>query len=163
MSRVLFISDLHLGHRNIHRFVGDKRGGGEDTEAHALWLVDQWNSVVTKRDLVWVLGDVAFDMRFMNYLHMMEGTKNLILGNHDKFDLGVYLKYFNKVHGFLGYKCQKGAAWLSHAPIHPDELRGRYNFHGHTHLHCIDDDRYRNVCVEQSYGVPRTMEEILNT
>jgi calcineurin-like phosphoesterase family protein len=155
VSRVFFISDLHLGHRSILQFAGPLRGG-TTVDEHDEWLVNQWNSVVGNRDLVWVLGDVAFDIDKMPLLAQMKGRKKLVRGNHDKFDLGVYLKYFDDVHGLVKYR----DFWLSHAPIHPSELRGRKNIHGHTHHTCIPSPDYVNVSVEQLYGVPVTFEKV---
>lgn len=155
MARVFFISDLHLGHRNILKFVGPLRGG-TNVDEHDEWLVEQWNRVVHKRDLVWVLGDVAFEITKMPMLDRMYGTKKLVLGNHDMFDLGVYRKHFSKIYGLVSHR----KYWLSHAPMHPAELRGRKNIHGHMHKEKLDDDRYINVCVEQSYGIPRTLEQL---
>ena len=166
MSKVLFISDLHLGHQNILKFSPTR--GGTDMQSHSEWLVDQWNSVVTKQDLVWVLGDVCFNPIHMKYLKAMRGTKHLILGNHCKLSLEEYSKYFNRIHGFLKYK----EAWLSHAPIHPDSLRNLINIHGHLHNgkvkyrddlgdNSLDDINYFNVCVEQLDGIPISYEDIL--
>ncbi len=86
----------------------------------------------------------------------MKGNKHLILGNHDKFTLETYSQYFNKIHGFM----KKGGFWLSHAPIHPKELRGRVNIHGHVHSKSIPDPRYFNVSVEALGGIPISMDEI---
>lgn len=166
MSKVFFISDLHLGHKNILKFSPTR--GGTDMQSHSEWLVDQWNSVVTKQDLVWVLGDVCFNAIHMPYLKKMNGSKHLILGNHDKFTLKEYFQYFNKVHGFRTYK----NAWLSHAPIHCDSLRNKINIHGHLHNGIVkywdslgddslEDNRYFNVSVEQLNGVPITYEDII--
>jgi len=158
MSKVYFISDLHIGHKNILNFAGKYRGG-TNLEEHDRWLVDQWNSVVKKRDTVWVLGDICMDIRKMYMFNDMLGTKYLCLGNHDKFDIGVYQKYFKKIIGLSSYK----GFWISHCPMHPQELRKRQgNIHGHVHQHSLDDDRYYNACVEMSYGVPRTLEEVVN-
>jgi calcineurin-like phosphoesterase family protein len=124
--------------------------------------VNKWNSVVTKRDVVYVLGDVCFDVSKMPLLDTMLGTKYLIIGNHDTFQLGVYQKYFKKIHGFRTYK----GYWISHAPIHPDELRGRRNIHGHVHNNPImlkgyePDLRYIPVCVEQLNGYPVPFDKI---
>lgn len=148
MSEVYFISDLHLGHKKILEFSPDR--GGTDVVSHSEWLVQQWNSVVTKRDLVWVLGDVCFDQDHMKYLKQMNGVKHLILGNHDQFGIDYYKHFFNKIHGFLKYK----GFWLSHAPIHPGELRGLPNIHGHTHGKEMEHIAYFNVCVEQWNGKP---------
>lgn len=72
----------------------------------------------------------------------------LILGNHDtdrKLSINDLVYVYDEIHSLYKHK----EFWLSHAPIHSDELRGKINIHGHTHEHCIDDDRYINVCVEQ--------------
>lgn len=166
LSKVYFISDLHLGHKNILKFSPER--GGTDMQSHSEWLVSQWNSVVTKQDLVWVLGDVCFDSKHMFYLKQMHGSKHLILGNHDKFTLKEYFQYFNKVHGFMGYK----KAWLSHAPVHPNSLRNKINIHGHLHQGYVRhedgtlDRDYFNVSVEALGGVPINYNQInilLNT
>lgn len=158
MSRVRFISDLHLGHQAICKFSGEFRGGCTTTDEHDLWLVEQWNSVVTKNDLVYVLGDVCFDKAKLHLLKKMKGSKHLILGNHDKFSLEVYAQYFNKIHGFDKYK---NKAWLSHSPIHPNELRGKWNVHGHVHQNIVDDLRYISVCVEAVSGKPISWDDLL--
>lgn len=160
MSRVFFISDLHLGHKSILNFSPSR--GGNTVDEHDHMLVAKWNMVVNKRDTVYVLGDVCFDASKLILLNEMVGTKHLILGNHDKFQLPVYQKYFYKIHGFRTYK----GFWISHAPLHPDELRGRKNIHGHVHSNIITDlngehdDRYISVCVEQTNGYPILFDAI---
>lgn len=126
-------------------------------EEHDNYIVRQWNSVVSKNDLVYVLGDVCFDKTKLPLLKRMKGNKHLILGNHDEFSLETYKPYFNKIHGFMKYK---GVAWLSHAPIHPDELRGKWNIHGHVHHKTLPDYRYINVGVEVLDGKPISWDEL---
>ncbi len=156
MSKVYFWSDLHLGHKSIVKFSGPMRGHVSSTEEHDEWIVNQWNSVVKKRDIVYVLGDVCFDINKMVLFNKMNGTKYLIMGNHDEFDIGVYLKYFKKVKGFIKHK----GFWISHAPIHPDELRGKFNIHGHVHANTILDARYINVCPEHN-SVPVLFDDLI--
>lgn len=156
MSKVFFISDLHLDHKRILDFSRDFRQGNDVLE-HNEWIVDSWNSVVTKQDTVWVLGDVCFSSESLKYFNRMRGNKQLVRGNHDKLSTGAYLKYFNNVFGFT----RQQGFWLSHAPIHPAELRGRKNIHGHVHQNSLPDDRYINVSVEALAGVPVTTEQIL--
>lgn len=55
-----------------------------------------------------------------------------------------YVKAFDDVQGFMKYK----EFWLSHCPIHPAELRGKTNLHGHVHSATIDDVRYFNTSLE---------------
>ena len=158
MSQVRFISDLHLGHKAIHIFSGKERGGVTSVEEHDEYIVKQWNSVVSKNDLVYILGDVCFDEDKLPLLKKMKGNKHLILGNHDKLTLDKYKPYFNKIHGFMKYK---GAAWLSHSPIHPQELRDKWNIHGHVHQKSVPDYRYINVCVEALNGQPISWNDLL--
>lgn len=164
MSNVFFISDLHFGHRNIINFEPDYRKG-KDVDEHNLWLVNRWNSVVNKRDVVYVLGDVVFGVDNFKWLHMLTGQKHLLLGNHDTYPMHHYTEHFVRIHpGLYGYK----GYWLSHAPIHEEELRGRRNVHGHVHSNSIPyryaagvpDPRYLNVCVEMCDGVPVPLDDL---
>ena len=56
MCKVRFIADLHLGHVNMA-----KHRGFQDEFYHDEHIVDQWNSVVDKRDLTYILGDVTME------------------------------------------------------------------------------------------------------
>lgn len=153
MSNIWFCSDLHFGHKNIQKF----RGGVLDEQDNRKQIIADWNDVVTKRDDVYVLGDAAFTLDVVDVFESLPGRKFLVRGNHDLLDTSVYLKYFHQVYGLLKYK----EFWLSHAPIHPDELRGKVNLHGHVHYESIRksfnpvldvkselDNRYFNCCVE---------------
>jgi calcineurin-like phosphoesterase family protein len=143
MSKVFLISDLHLGHRNILKWARQEFRSVEDM--HEV-MVYQWNSFVKKRDTVIVLGDVAWDNQSLKIMGELNGTKKLVMGNHDKFKHGEYLKYFSSIHGALPYK----NCILTHIPIHPAEFhRWRYNIHGHLHCESLDDPRYINVNVDQ--------------
>ena len=145
---VFFVSDLHLGHRTALRHsqeAGAPRGG-TTVEEHDEWVIGQCLSVgPTKRTLWWLLGDVAMEVERLTLLDRLPGRKMLILGNHDLFQTGVYLKHVEAIKGGVKkYKC-----WLSHIPVHPDELRGLPNIHGHCHHHTLrDDPRYLNTAIE---------------
>jgi len=140
MSRVFFASDLHFGHKRIHKFRTQFSGELE----HREYVIDKWNSVIGKNDKVFVLGDAAFTMESMAAIKRLAGNKVLIRGNHDKLNTSVYLWAFQEVYGLIRYK----DCWLSHAPIHPQELRGLFNIHGHVHNETIPDKRYFNACLE---------------
>lgn len=148
MSQVWFVSDLHLGHNRIIDFSGPLRDGTNVVE-HDHLLVQEWNRVVSKRDLVFVLGDVCMH-KDLGILSELRGNKRLVRGNHDNKNVREYLPYFEDIFGIIKYK----GFWVSHAPIHPDELRGKCNIHGHVHGSSIrdafhqHDKRYFNVCWE---------------
>lgn len=167
MSKVWFCSDLHLGHRSIIRFSPYRFGFRLDSVAeHDEYIKNVIHSKVKKRDTVFFLGDVCFDMEQMAFFNTIDcSNKYLIRGNHDKFNFGVYRKHFDDIFGIRTYK----GFWLSHAPVHPAETRNRVNIHGHVHSNTvlrekektffsrlwpgssrrmIEDERYINVCPE---------------
>lgn len=158
MSNVYFISDLHFGHKNILQFSGKFRGGSNIHE-HDEWLLDSINSVVTARDVLYVLGDLSFTWDGLwQSRAIMCGNRKLVMGNHDTFPLSAYMDAGWQIMPPL--RKYKGH-WLSHAPIHPQELRGVPCIHGHVHFNTIpDDDRYVNVCVENVGGIPISFNQI---
>lgn len=161
MSRVYFIADLHFGHKNIMNFAGEYRHGDSELESRHITIA-LWNARITKGDVVYVLGDVAFTDEGLNCLQELNGMKYLVRGNHDKYKTKQYLRIFKDIFGFSTYK----GFWISHAPIHPSELRGRRNIHGHVHQNTIRnaygevDERYINVSIENTDGAPVAFKEI---
>lgn len=164
MSNIYVTSDLHIGHKNIANFRNVKKGnwlGPEfrDEQDHREWLYHSMRNI-TKRDILIVLGDCCFtEESVKSFYANVYGTKWLIKGNHD-IDTEMLLPYFDRVEGLVSYK----GFWLSHAPIHPKELRGKFNCHGHTHYETLEDSRYFNCCVENmlfQFGKPyATLGEI---
>jgi calcineurin-like phosphoesterase family protein len=156
MANVWFISDLHAGHKNIHKF----RTGFESEESHYETIKRNYHKVVTKRDKVFFLGDVAFNKERLADISTWVGEqKVLICGNHD-LENGIKMQdlcnTYTDVYSLLRYK----ELWLSHAPIHPNELRGKYNLHGHVHYSSVDDPRYFNCCLENTNYAPISLAEI---
>lgn len=154
MSVVYMIGDLHFGHKNIANY----RKGFASEEHHREHLSAQWSSIVKKRDVVWVLGDAAFTSEGLASIRLLPGRKILVRGNHDLLSTAEYLSVFEEVYGIIRYK----KVWLSHAPIHPDELRGRRNIHGHVHNATIQDARYVNVSAENINYTPAKYQAIQN-
>jgi calcineurin-like phosphoesterase family protein len=123
--------------------------------------LEGYKSVVNKRDIVFFLGDIAFDVESLELIKDLPGDKRLVLGNHDtdrKVDIANLCLVFDQIHGLYKYK----HAWLSHAPIHQDELRGKINIHGHTHNHHVKDRRYVNICVEHTNMRPIEYQRIID-
>jgi len=164
MSRVFVIADLHLGHRKLQEI----RGVSDDE------IVRRWNSVVTKRDVVYVLGDVFR----LDRLPELLGLKKLALGNHDKYPAVNYLKHFTQVRAMYEYD----GCILTHIPVHLNQKRRyRLNVHGHSHTakvmqpiaypnkepfgevewDQIVDPWYRCVSVEQINYTPVLLNEII--
>ena len=165
MSRVLLISDTHFSHRNICNF----RTQFSTPDEHDDFIFNNIMNTVNKRDTLWMLGDIAFDLD--GWLRIQEISKavenlNIIVGNHDtdkphrnqKFKAMVEGGYFHKV----GSMFKVNKFWLTHPPIHPTELRGKKNIHGHTHNVIVDDENYINVCCEHVNYTPVNFQDIVN-
>lgn len=166
MANVLFTSDLHFAHRNIMKFSGDYREGNT-WDDNAIAIVDAWNAKVTKRDIVWVMGDVVFGKEGYDYVNMLNGKIRLVGGNHDNIKKLQENCDIQSVHGLVNYK----GYWLSHCPIHEHELThsksSGLNIHGHVHQNSVKigdsnvrDLRYLNVCVEAIGEAPISLDEI---
>lgn len=151
MSKVYFIADLHLGHKNICKY----RKQFNSPELHDAQIAQNVISVARKRDSLWLLGDCFFTEDSLSHLKEFRRAFkriNFVIGNHDTegkerqevINTILKDKLVDTIHSLVKYK----GFWLSHAPIHPEELRGKMNIHGHTHSHFINDNRYYNICVE---------------
>lgn len=157
MGNVRFISDLHFGHENM----AIKRGFSS-AEYMNEYIVSNWNSVVNKRDITYILGDVSMESkRFYPILSRLNGIINVVLGNHcRRQDIPEMLKYVNSVAGMVDYK---GGYILTHCPVHPSQLDFRYskNIHGHVHENSLDDERYINVSCEVVDYTPKLITELI--
>jgi calcineurin-like phosphoesterase family protein len=158
MGRVFLISDPHFGHENVA-----KKRGFDSIEQHDNFMVSNWNKVVHKNDKVFVFGDITMEKKKYDILDKLNGNKTFILGNHDLEQNSNDLCKYGKVAGLLKYK----GFWLSHCPIHPDELRGKKNIHGHNHRRRIrrfwffTDKRYINVSMDLNNYTPVLFNDII--
>lgn len=72
--------------------------------------------------------------------------------------MGDLTNTYDKVYALRKYK----GRWMQHAPLHPMELRGTRQLHGHSHYSLMlkgegggeIDDRYINCCVEYVGYIP---------
>ena len=136
MSKVYFTSDLHFGHRNIGKYR-DFIGINSEQENREK-ICAEWANVIMKRDVVWVLGDCCFEKECITDIVNLPGKKRLVLGNHDIKYIEPYFSAFEQIYGVKRYK----NFWLSHVPIHSEELRGQCNIHGHSHCNLWDGYDY---------------------
>lgn len=164
MSQVFFVSDLHLGHKNICKY----RKEFTSQKEHDSTIVNNILKCAGKRNHLWMLGDCFFTKESLTHLYLFKQSfdkVHWILGNHDtdrpESKENVFLAANRGWVDGIYSMAKINRFWLSHAPIHTDELRGRMNIHGHTHYHNIDDDRYINVSMEQIDYKPISLQNIL--
>jgi calcineurin-like phosphoesterase family protein len=154
MSGVFFAGDGHFGQKGVSNF---RKRFDSDLE-HNAFIIENWFSTIGKRDTVYCLGDWVFDKKSLSIMAALPGRKILLPGNHDKLRAREYLDVFDDIIGIRSYK---GLAWLTHCPMHPQELYGKFNLHGHIHRNTIQDVRYVNVCMENIGYTPITLEDIM--
>ena len=161
MSKVYFIADTHWGHRNILKY----RPQLSSVEEHDRTIFENIMSVSNKRNHLWLLGDCFFDwyaLAFLDECVKRFQAVNFVIGNHDSDSgdrqeiLREVVATCNKVHSLVKYH----RFWLSHAPIHPCELRGMLNIHGHMHSESVEDERYQCVSCEHTDYSPISLEDI---
>lgn len=162
MSVIRYISDPHFGHRNM----AIKRGFKDEIEMGE-HIVKMWNSVVAKKDVTYILGDITMEKASQYFwLDRLNGIKKVILGNHDEPQhVPELLKYVNNVAAMRYYKNKEfGNIIFTHAPIHPCELEYRFeiNIHGHVHENTLEDKRYINVSAEVIDYTPKLLSELIN-
>ena len=128
-------------------------------------MVERWNSVVRPQDHVYHLGDVAIQRAALQIVRRLNGHKRLVRGNHDIFKTREYMEVgFEEVYGVRVLR----DFVLSHIPLHPACLRGRWvNVHGHLHNNDGDTPhtswlgpRYFNASVETLQYTPVTLEQV---
>jgi calcineurin-like phosphoesterase family protein len=139
-------------------------------------LIENWNKTVGPKDLVYHLGDVVMNRRYLApVMARLNGRKKLVKGNHDLFRLNEYTPWFEDIYG-----CKPMHDFiLTHIPIHPSDLgRFKANIHGHLHQNVImkdtlvgfvhdepayrsvPDPRYFSVCVEHTNYLPVSYEDV---
>ena len=156
MARVLFTSDPHFGHKRIHKF----RTRFSTPEEHDIFIYNMIIKNVGKRDVLWILGDICFDVESLNKIEDIAkkvSQLNIVLGNHDESE--AVRKGLCTIGNPQGFTYKYGF-WIGHYPIHPLELRGKPMIHGHMHAETIPDNRYFSVCPEVNNWSLVNLQEI---
>ena len=151
MSKIFLTSDLHFNHANIIKFEPQTRPFQTIPEMNEV-LISNWNKVVSSEDTVYVLGDFFMGQisGIDEILPRLNGHIHLIRGNHDIFRDEDYREVgFEQIHGVRVFVDK---FILSHIPLHPDCVTGRFrvNVHGHLHGAKINSDRYFNVNLDNN-------------
>ena len=163
--RRFVIADLHFGHENIIKY--ESRPFINVTKMDER-LIELWNSVVGKDDLVYVLGDFTLSRRMNiieNLVNLLHGRKILIMGNHDTRKPKDYVECGFEVATRKPLMVEPGVL-LMHEPFKDSSyIAPNYiYFFGHVHANKTLMDEYSNcmcVSVERIGYKPINLDEYI--
>lgn len=168
MSKILYHSDWHFN----HTFVAGTRGFSS-AEEHDEALIESINKTATKRDHIWVLGDVFMGSitEGVKQIARINAIKHLVLGNHDAAHpmhkgshnkLRRFLEVFETVSLHEQHTIGGQKVMLSHFPYAGDHYdadryeqwrlrdEGLWLLNGHVHHAWQTSGRQFNVGVDFS-------------
>lgn len=176
MSNKFYISDLHIGHKNVLTF--DKRPFSNLNEMHEV-IISNWNCVVNNDDEVYILGDFAWKNDIgLEILKQLKGKKFLILGNHDRINSEMQ-RYFVWIKPYAEIKDNDTLVILCHYPIAHWKNADYGSIHLYGHIHsgrdCRPFEQYKQIieatertykcynmgCMLHNY-TPKTLAQIIN-
>jgi calcineurin-like phosphoesterase family protein len=154
------IADTHFFHANIIKYATRPYRSVDEMN----WdIKKRWNNAVSKKDRIFILGDFSFGAfeQTASLVANLNGTKILILGNHDDGrSLAWWMRAgLNHVSAYpIVYK-----QWyiLSHEPVYVNEYMPYCNIHGHLHGRKMEGPQYINVAVEHTGYAPTPMANIV--
>lgn len=149
IMKVFVIADTHFNHGNIIKYCNRPFASVEEMNSA---MINNWNNVVGKNDLVIHLGDFAFGNKqsAREIMQKLNGTKMLIMGNHDHWTEQFYRDIGFKIvsHFPIIYN---GFFMMSHAPLQLSETTPYFNCYGHVH----NDEKYVDNATSRCFSVER--------
>ncbi len=143
------IADTHFGHKNVIKYGNRPFNNVEEMDQR---LIELWNSVVSKDDLVYLLGDFTLARKIdtiKSLVSKLNGRKILIMGNHDTRKPKDYIECGFEVATRRAMMVEPGVI-LMHEPFADASLiaPNYIYFFGHVHNKKTLMDDYPNcMCV----------------
>lgn len=174
MKPIFFTSDWHVGHENSIKF--DSRPFKDLSHMHRV-LINNYNSCVPDNGLCYFLGDMGFGNKevLKDVVSSLNGTKVLILGNHDGGINSMYGVGFDVVLHQAAFYLSKELITMTHCPLrgirreYCEEMKGykegdlwhgeskqtmysidpHTGFHLHGHIHSPNKGRSQKILGRQ--------------
>lgn len=130
-------------------------------------LIEKWNSVVGKDDLVYYNGDFSDAgtiIELCHYIEQLNGNIILIQGNHDRFPFEVYKAIFKDIANEIVLKDLE--LTIHHQPMHirrgAAPMTTKYEVFGHLHRgENLEKMKGFCSCVQFNDGYPVSLERVL--
>ena len=175
MGRIFLTSDLHFGHSK--NFLWEPRGFVSSQE-HDETIIHNWNSIITKNDDIYVLGDLMLENTEYGCacVEQLNGKLHLIRGNHDSDVRWARYQGLSNVVELCGWatliKYHKFHFYLSHwsaDTANYDDDKGLWarviSLSGHTHkkekFHGGNVMKY-NVALDAHNNYPVSLDNIIS-
>jgi calcineurin-like phosphoesterase family protein len=135
MSATWFTADTHFGHKRIVEL--SDRPFATLAEMHD-YLIDTWNSLIGRKDRVFVVGDFGFAGPLCDLdvvFGALRGEKHLVVGNHDEDNPKVLRLPWVSQTQIAKVKDDGRRVVACHYPMTtwPGVQRGYPHVHGHSH------------------------------
>ncbi|MBL0375382.1 metallophosphoesterase [Rhizobium sp. KVB221] len=169
--RKFYVADTHFSHNTIigHCDRPFRHVGAMDEQ-----MIRRWNAAVGESDLVYHLGDFAFELgnaeRVRWIFERLHGQKFLIVGNHDvRRDGSLHptiagLAWAASPAQAMEIKDEGRRIYLAHYAhrVWPGQHHGGWHFYGHSHGKLPGFGRSRDVGVDlpDVDFTPRTFAEL---
>jgi calcineurin-like phosphoesterase family protein len=161
MPREFFTADTHFGHANIIRMCDRPFSSIEE---HDRILVENWNAVVAKDDVVWHLGDFSHSRdpkAARRVFEQLNGHKRLVLGNHD-FRGGTRSLGWESVQHYAETSIDGTRIVMFHygMRVWPGMHHGAVMLYGHSHGRLPGNAQSMDVGVDVMGFAPATWPQI---
>ena len=139
---IYFTSDTHFNHGNV---VSLDHRPFTDLEHMTESLIEKWNERVKHNDIVYHIGDFALSWGKKHYdlidkiLSRLNGTKFLIVGNHDRDEVTKNprwskVTHYHEIKVDLGGVHKQRICMMHYAIRSWNQMhRGAWMLHGHSH------------------------------
>ncbi len=154
-----FTGDTHFGETPERLKLMFRDGVAPQGKDFDKFIIDNWNSVVGKDDIVFHLGDFAFDKNKLDIRKQLN-VRSIILvrGNHDKSPVAELKQYFDKVLDNYTVKFGGRTYYLNHYPS-----RGKkeiWNICAHVHGHFRSQRNMINVGLDVWHWKPVSVVDV---
>ena len=169
MTNIFITSDLHFNHVKIREYCPESRGHFSSTNEMNEEIIKNWNNTISQDDHTFILGDMFMgnvQQTAVPILNRLNGTKTLILGNHDRSLMKIpgITEHFHGIYDYLCFELDKNTSVIMfHYPIQSWDGKFRGSLHCHGHCHATPTGihgRIKDVCVDGNNMMPYNLREL---
>ena len=159
MQKSWVSADMHFGDERMELLGRPFRNDEECADT----IIRNWNICINPLDIVYVLGDVAIDEKWLDQIMpLLNGIKHLIPGNYDTLSKDVYQRYFVEITDFIDIDIMVDQQVLPVRMVHyPSQgIAERFTLCGHIHAAWRVQKNMLNVGQDSHHFFPISLEKV---